>query len=574
MRLPALASQLKTLYVGFFGFSPGKVMLTHVLMLLRSIFGGIGILLIVPLLMVVGIDLGQSQGKGVNETLVNFFSSLGLEPELIHVIGVYLVAMLAISILNYYSTVLASALQQSFTSMLRLELYRALLKSKWRYIVGQRMSEFTRLLTDQVNVTGWVVGQVLDLIGQIILVAIYLFISVVISPLLTLLALICGLLLLSVMVPLTRRLQASGHVQLESYKEIYQLVGEQFNGLKLFKSHVVEDRYINRLASASELLEDQELEVTRINAVSRLVHLLGAAVVFSLLFYAAIQYLSIPVSTLVVLLFIFSRLLPQITGIQAALQRLHHQAPAYEDLLEFQASASANEELASSGLADLPIVKESIRLENISYRHAGVTDPVFQHLNAVIPVDATTAINGRSGIGKSTLADIVAGLVWPDTGAILLDNKLLRQEDLRAWRKQVAYVTQDIFLFHDTIRNNLLAVTPPDGVTEEQLWQAMEVASVADFVKSLPDGLETVIGDRGIRISGGERQRLAIARALITVPRVLILDESTSALDPDNIRKISRALDRLRGQMTIIVIAHSETSVVQVDHEIFVEDFV
>jgi ATP-binding cassette subfamily C protein len=225
-------------------------------------------------------------------------------------------------------------------------------------------------------------------------------------------------------------------------------------------------------------------------------------------------------------------------------------------------------------LADLPIVKESIRLENLSYSHAGVTHPVFQHLNAVIPVDETTAINGRSGIGKSTLADIVAGLVWPDTGAILLDNKLLRQEDLRAWRKQVAYVTQDIFLFHDTIRNNLLAVTPPDGVTEEQLWQAMEVASVADFVKSLPDGLETVIGDRGIRISGGERQRLAIARALITVPRVLILDESTSALDPDNIRKISQALDRLRGQMTIIVIAHSETSVVQVDHEIFVEDFV
>jgi ATP-binding cassette subfamily C protein len=425
-----------------------------------------------------------------------------------------------------------------------------------------------------VAITGGAVDQILNLIGQVVMVVTYVIISALLSPLLTLLALVSGVVLFGLLVPLTRKLQASGNLQLGLYKEIYQLVGEQLNGLKLIKSHVAEDRYINHLSATSELLEKQDLELTRINAISRFVHLVGAAIVFSLLFYAAIQLLTIPVATLVLLLFIFSRLLPQITGIQASIQRLHYQAPAYEDLVIYQHSASDNEEPGAMIATGLLTAADSIRLRNVSYRHAGSSQPVFTELNAVVPVNATTAINGRSGIGKSTLADIVAGLVWPDSGDLLLDEQVLEQSDLREWRKQVAYVTQDIFLFHDTIRNNLLAVADSQGVTEEKLWQALEIASIAHFVKALPDGLETVIGDRGIRLSGGERQRLAIARALISNPKVLILDESTSALDAENIGKISQALDRLRGQMTIVIIAHNETSVVQADHEIFVEDFV
>ncbi len=574
MKLPLLVNQLRTLYSSFYRFSPLKVMLLHLMMLLRSLSGSLGILLIIPLLMAVGVDLSSMHGNAANENIASFFASFDFRPGLAVVLGIYLALMFLISALNYQSTVLASALQQSFTSTIRLRLYRALLKADWRYVVSQRMSEFTRLLTDQVYTTGAAVYQVLSLIGQLIMVTTYLVLSAILSPALTLIAILCGVFLLGVLVPLTRRIRSSGHLQLDLYKEIYQLVGEQLNGLKLIKSHVAEDRYINRLSSSSDLLESQELELTRINALSQWVHFFGAALVFSALFYVAIQYIEVPTSTLVILLFIFSRLLPQISGIQTTIQRLHHQAPAYEDLLAFQASADASQEVESGEGRQVQIVSANIQFQDLLYTHGGASRPVFRSLNATIPVNTTVAITGCSGVGKSTLADILAGLLRPQSGAVLLDGNPLQPEEVLSWRQQVAYVTQDIFLFHDSVRNNLLAVTSdPQTVTDARLWHALELSAAAEFVAALPLGLDTVIGDRGIRISGGERQRLAIARALLTEPRLLILDESTSALDSHNVGRISKALETLRGRMTIVVIAHNETSVVQVDQEICVEDF-
>lgn len=151
------------------------------------------------------------------------------------------------------------------------------------------------------------------------------------------------------------------------------------------------------------------------------------------------------------------------------------------------------------------------------------------------------------------------GLIVPDKGRVLVDGVQLVPTNLKSWRDQVGYFNQDTFLFHDTVRANLLFARP--DATEEEIWQALKLAAADEFVSRLPEGIDTIVGDRGMQLSGGERQRLALARALIRKPSLLILDEATSSLDLENERRILKTLEGLRGRVTILIISHRLSAV-------------
>ena len=180
-------------------------------------------------------------------------------------------------------------------------------------------------------------------------------------------------------------------------------------------------------------------------------------------------------------------------------------------------------------------------------------------VSLVVPARGITAVCGPSGAGKSTLADLLLGLLQPSTGRILVDGEPIAGQRLHAWRQAVGYVPQETFLFHDTIRANLVMARP--GAAEAELRTALRGAAAEELVDRLPKGLETVLGDRGVRLSGGERQRLALARALLRQPSILVLDEATSSLDNEIERLIQHALGCLHGQMAIVIIAHRMSTV-------------
>ncbi|MGH9173140.1 MAG: ABC transporter ATP-binding protein, partial [Vicinamibacterales bacterium] len=189
--------------------------------------------------------------------------------------------------------------------------------------------------------------------------------------------------------------------------------------------------------------------------------------------------------------------------------------------------------------------------------------PAVRQLDMAIRQGTLTALVGASGAGKSTVADLLLGLLTPTEGQILVDGQPLTPDRLKAWRSQVGYVPQDTFLVHDTVRANLLWARPE--ASESDLWQALHLAAADEFVAGLAEGLDTVIGDRGLLISGGERQRLAFARALLRKPRLLILDEATNALDAENQSRIQRAIERLRHTTTIVMITHRLSTVRSAD---------
>ncbi len=200
-------------------------------------------------------------------------------------------------------------------------------------------------------------------------------------------------------------------------------------------------------------------------------------------------------------------------------------------------------------------VKKSIELRDITYHYPNAEPLIFDHANMEIPVGAAVGIVGASGAGKTTVVDILLGLLDTQTGGVYADGVSIK-ENYRSWLKNVGYIPQMIFMLDDTIRKNVAFGIAGEEIDEERLWEVLKEAQLDEFVKSLPEGADTSIGERGIRISGGQRQRIGIARALYYDPEVLILDEATSALDNDTEAAIMDSINSLHGRKTLIIIAH------------------
>ena len=200
-------------------------------------------------------------------------------------------------------------------------------------------------------------------------------------------------------------------------------------------------------------------------------------------------------------------------------------------------------------------VKDKIELVNINYRYPNTEQYIFKDACMTIPVGKAVGIVGTSGAGKTTIVDIMLGLLQIDSGSVLADGVNV-QENYPGWLKNIGYIPQTIFMIDTTIRKNVAFGVPDEEIDDSRVWEVLKEAQLDEFVKNLPEGLDTSIGERGIRLSGGQRQRIGIARALFEDPEVLVLDEATSALDNDTEAAIMESINRLHGKKTLIIIAH------------------
>ena len=208
--------------------------------------------------------------------------------------------------------------------------------------------------------------------------------------------------------------------------------------------------------------------------------------------------------------------------------------------------------------------EHGITAKHITYAYPNTDTNVLEDANCVIPKGKTVAFIGSSGAGKTTMADIILGLLAPQRGKILVDD-IDVFKNLTMWHHQIGYIPQVIYLSDDTIRNNIAFGIHEDQIDEEAVRTALKKAQLAEFVDTLPDGLDTIVGDRGVRLSGGQRQRIGIARALYHDPEILVLDEATSALDNETETAVMEAIESLQGSKTMIIIAHRLTTIQNAD---------
>ena len=296
---------------------------------------------------------------------------------------------------------------------------------------------------------------------------------------------------------------------------------------------------------------------------------LGSAVLLAVIVYTAHTIARMPVAAMFLLIFLFARLVPRLTSLYEKAQLLAGHLPAFESVLDAETQCLAEAETAAKTAEPVTFAR-TIECENVAFSYRGDDQFALLNVDISIPARATTAIVGPSGAGKSTIADLLMGLITSQQGRVTVDGVQLAPERLASWRSQIGYVSQDTFLFHDTVRANLLWANP--DATEDDLWTALSQAAADDFVRKLPAGLDTVVGDRGVALSGGERQRLSLARALLRRPTLLILDEATSALDSENERRIQRAVEQLHAQITIVQITHRLSTIRHADVIYVIDD--
>jgi ATP-binding cassette subfamily C protein len=519
-----------------------------------SVLEGAGLLLLIPLLQLVGLDTSQGTIGRIGDGVARMLGAAGVPVSLGVVLLIYVAVAAAQSSLQRWHAILTVAVRQDVLTHVRTRVYRAIAAAEWAFFVRQRASTFAHVLTVEVDRVGDAAYYLLDLLATVAIAAAYVVLAVRVSPGMTAVVLLCGAGLVWVTRGATRAASRSGEAYSSATDRLYAAISEHLGSMKATKSFGSEDRHAALFATASRDVDAVGRQISRTSARMRQRVTVGSAAVLAAVVYVSHAWLAVPAAALCLLLFLFARLMPRVMSVPERLQIIATLLPAQAAVCELEGRCREAAEPAAPMARDLRLT-QSIKIDHVTltYDGAGGT-PAVDGVTLTIPAGHTTAIVGASGAGKTTVADVLMGLLTPARGCVLVDGQPLGPDHLKAWRAQIGYVPQETFLFHDTVRANLLWARPE--ATDADLRRSLRMAAAESFVDALPQGLDTVIGDRGSRLSGGERQRLSLARALLRDPTLLILDEATSSLDFENERHIQRAIAQLHGRITIVVITH------------------
>lgn len=557
---------------------PRRIAAAVLMTILNGFLGGCGILLLLPLLESLNSN-SELRGHGVSNFLQSSLNKIGLPPSLEIMIALFLILVGFQTWLKRRLALNGAKLQLAFGQSLKNQMFQSMTCVRWSFFIRQRVSDFIHVLSRDLNRVSHGTVLLLNLLSSFVLVTVHFGLSLLVSPGLSLIVLGTTLLLTPFLVRLNRRATQTGKDYTDRSKSFFHQIEQQLTGMKEIKSLGAETRQVESFKELTRAMHEAELDYTKANTAAGGVFTFGAAALLSGLLLLSVRVFLVPTAELFVLVIIFARLAPQFRQLHSQYQGLLNTMASFRSAMVMQEQLDAESEGIVSrnarsnsavgthaGASDSP----SIELKDVAFRYDS-DDEVWalRNISLTIPASRTTAIVGPSGSGKSTLADLLLGLLPPTSGQLLINGQVLSVNNLSNWRCQIGYVPQETFLLHDSVRANLLLAKP--DADDEQLRNAIEAASANIFIDQMPQGLETIIGDRGVRISGGERQRIALARAILRRPDVLILDEATSSLDSENQNRILTAIEQMHGSLTVVMIAHRLSTVRNADRIVVLE---
>jgi ATP-binding cassette, subfamily B, bacterial MsbA len=542
------------------------------LAVIYAILEGFGVGMLLPLLQYIEDPTSMTQSAGgVWGVLVAALGFLGLPANLLTLLLLAFIPILLRQLVYFVNASYSAAVQKRAAVHLRSQGFSAIAHGDLSFVVAEGEGNLVSLLSAQVHRGVAAVFQFLQLVAAGLLICMYVLVLLWASWLLGIVAVAAMLLISTVVRGSIKRSREYGARLSQSSNDLYSVIGERVSAVRIIKMRGQEDIETARVTKVVERFEDAQVRLSISKAAVEVTVDPLLMLALFIIIYVGVEWLGITLASLGVFLFVLLRLNQKAKELNVARQMLS----AYVDSLEFVRAtierAQTSRQLRG-GTRTFDGIQDSIKFDRVgfSYSDGGSSRRVLDDVSLTIRKGSMTAFVGRSGAGKSTLVDLIPRLRDAASGRVLMDGVDVREFKLRSLRRSIGFMTQDPLLFSDSVRGNLTYGLEREA-SDKEIESALRRSYCEEFVAELPKGLDTELGDRAARLSGGQRQRLSLARALLQDPDILILDEPTSALDSESEEYIQRALEMLRGQKTIVIIAH-RLSTVQACDQIVVMD--
>jgi ATP-binding cassette subfamily C protein len=536
------------LVAGILAEDPRRSVFLLACLLAAGLAEGVGFAALLPIL---GVATGDVGDNTLARLVHGVFAALGIAPSLgALLIGLVLIMTVRIAI-SLVALTSAGHAQAARAAGLRERLLAALLGARWSYFVGQPIGGHANAMGIEVDRAAGAYALAAQIAANVIQVVVYLAVALLLSWRVTLLAAAAAAAIVATVGRLIASVRRTGRQQAAAYHRLLARMTDGLQGIKPLRAMAAEDRLHALLRAENETLHGAMRRFVAVDQKIRAAQEWLLIVLLALGLYAALGPAGAPLALVVVGALLFHRTVGRVNTIQVTYAQLLLNQGFRAALAQRIAAAEAARE-SSGGAEPAPRFTRAIRFEGVGFAYAGA--PTLVEVSLSIPFGAVVALVGPSGAGKTTLADLLLGLYRPDRGAILVDDVPLDRINLVSWRREIGFVPQDVWLLHDTVRRNVTLGDP--AIDDGRVRAALDAAGAFAMVEGLPDGLDTLVGERGARFSGGQRQRLAIARALVRAPRLLVLDEPTSALDADSEAELTRTVRALAGSVTVLAISH------------------
>ncbi|MTJ11705.1 ATP-binding cassette domain-containing protein [Anabaena sp. UHCC 0187] len=559
-------SNSKVLIIKFAKPYPFRIFFTILLGFSGALFNGVGTALIVPIVLkIVGQSVDLKGAPPIIQAVITPFDNIPDNYRLWMMAGAIIFTIGLKNLANYLSSLVSSSLSRTLTSDMREAGLKLLLEIDIDYYTKMKVGDLINSLGGEIGRAASAISMIIKLIIIIITILVFAALLLSISWQLT----IASTILLSFVTLVNQyiiyRSRGFGKQLSELSKSYSIALMEILNGIRLVKSTGNEEKEYQRISQLIRKREQADFQsqinseaIAPISEVTGIMSLMLIVVIGRTLFADQIASLS---AVLITYLLLLLRLLPfisQLNSIRSSFANTSSSVDIVADFLRYD-----NKPLMQNGKIPYDKLQKGIHFNHLCFSYPNHKNLVLQDVDLYLPRGTTLALVGGSGAGKSTMAYLLPRFYDPTSGSITLDGRDLQEFDLKSVRKSMGIVSQDTFLFNDSVRSNI-AYAKIDA-SDEEIITASKRANAYEFISKLPQGFDTMIGDRGVMLSGGQRQRLAIARALLQNPEILILDEATSALDTVSERLVQAALDELSRDRTTLVIAHRLSTVRKAD---------
>lgn len=528
-----------------------------------GLLDGFGLAMFLPLLQMVtgGENADASQGMGGMDFILEGFTALNIPLNLQSVLLVIIIFFLFKGIATFARTYYSVIVQMFFIKSLRFRNIDGLVGYRYKAFVMADTGRIQNTLSGEVGRVSGAYRSYFETIQALVMMAVYMGLAFVTNPQFAVLVVVGGLLSnLAYRQVYKRTKMVSAQITTGGHRfqrQLIQIVGH----FKYLKATALLKQYARKLKDSVVYIEEANRKIGFYNSLLAATREPLNIVVVAGVILAQVYWFSAALSGIILALLFFYRALNYVMGFQTSWNGFLNVSGSLDNMTRFMQELHADKEHHGTGVFD--DFKGAISLEKVKFNY-GET-PILKDVSLQIPTNSSVALVGESGSGKTTLVNLISGLMQVDGGAIYVDGKDYRSIDIRSLQKHIGYISQDPVIFSDSIYDNVSLWAKRSEANIARFWEACEKAAIAEFIHNLPQGLDTPLGNNGIQLSGGQKQRLSIARELYKEVSILIMDEATSALDSTVEREIQENIDALKGEYTMIIVAHRLSTVRNVD---------